>query len=161
LTLYGQQVIKVGHREELVHKLAQIKLSIHNNSLLKYEETREKQVQLQLDEAKTKRNPFSDYLCEINFDNIKTVWICKSKPQPRDKMRSNDQKRQSQSIGRRFNEPQSNNGFQFYQKSQFLEEKEYPNRKMTYLNIVIQLKKPCPALKFGPNVDFSEVTSTK
>jgi len=161
----------VDHREELVHKLAQIKLSIHNNSLLKYEETREKQVQLQLDDAKTKRNPFSDYLCEINFDNIKTVWICKSKPQPRDTMRSNnnnknDQKRQSQSIGRRFNEPQSNNGFQFYQKSQFLEEKEYPNRKMTYLNIVIQLKKPCPALKFGPNVDFSvssmsEVTSTK
>lgn len=30
---------------------------------------------------------------------------------------------------------------------------------MTYLNLVIQLKKPCPALKFGPNADFSEVAS--
>lgn len=31
-------------------------------------------------------------------------------------------------------------------------------RKFTGLDIMIQLKKPCQALKFGPNKDFSEVS---
>jgi hypothetical protein len=34
-------------------------------------------------------------------------------------------------------------------------------RKFTGLDIMIQLKKPCQALKFGPSKDFSEVSGKK
>lgn len=80
LSLFGRRVIKVENGEEAVHKLAQIKFAVHNNGLLKYEETRQNQLKLQLEDAKSKRMPFADYLLELNFDNIKSLWISKSKP---------------------------------------------------------------------------------
>jgi len=40
-----------------------------------------------------------------------------------------------------------------------LEEKENFDRKMTFLTILIQLKRPCQAMKFGPLKDFNKPTT--
>lgn len=98
LSLYGIREIKGENGIESVHKSVQIKMSVHNNSLLKYEETRDKQLQLQLDDAKIRRSSFADYLLELDFDNIKSLWISKSKP--RDGGKDHHEKRwPSQSAG--------------------------------------------------------------
>ena len=75
MSLYGKKEMPANleNEKETLHKLAQIKFSIRGNRLLNYEETREKQKALQLAERRT----FTDYLLELDFENIKTVWICR------------------------------------------------------------------------------------
>ena len=100
-----------------------MKFSVKDNHLLKYEETRKNQIDLQNKEFKGKS--FTDYLLELDFENIKTMWISK---RPVTKMSH----RNSKSISPR-------------------------GGASAHIDLIIQLHKPCNALKFGPSKDFSEV----
>lgn len=79
---------------------------MQHNRLLKYEETREKQVQLQEDNRSRGeqigygRSPFTDYLLELDFDNIKNLWISKSKLRE-GRGHHHEQRRPSQGAGPR------------------------------------------------------------
>jgi hypothetical protein len=86
-------------KSEKVHKLAQIKFSIIGDPLLKYEETRTSQLKLQQDSLSQRQNKFVDYLLELDFTNIKSVWINKGQTQYHEPPKS---------------EKQYNEGFSFY-----------------------------------------------
>lgn len=73
LRLTGKTIHKNQAQEEVLHRRAQIKFSIQDNVLLKYEESRPSNFQFQQDHFRGKR--FVEYVLELDFKNIKKMWI--------------------------------------------------------------------------------------
>lgn len=81
---------------------------------------------------------YTDYLLELDFQNIKTVWISKSKIPGRRQETSRPNER----------------SFNHFEEAKECEPSE------VYLRLVIQMRRPVPASKFGPSHDFSEETTS-
>lgn len=60
-----------------VPKIAQLKFAVRDNVLLPLEETRHGQLELQQAFMRLNKRKFIDYLVEIDFMNVKRIWVAK------------------------------------------------------------------------------------
>lgn len=146
LRLTGKTIHKNQVKEEVLHRRAQIKFSIQDNVLLKYEESRPSNFQFQQDHFRGKR--FVEYVLELDFKNIKKMWI------------SRDTRLRQ---GSAFKNGAMREGKFFYGPNKDGDNKQRyaQGGKLTQLTILIQLKRPCQALKYGPYKDFSTVSNAE